>query len=302
MRKGWSIVMLALLCGCLTGCNQMGVKQNADSAFEQVRDRFAEQQAFTFHGRTKLVTGDTASGNAVSFSGRKAGGDMLMRVDFAVPEQKQAKSLSLLSKNEQLYVKSEGSPDWKNTSGHDTVFRQEMSNWDPVFAMEQINEMKKSVLPLKDRAPDDDIEAVRILMDSTKLKNWLAEQMKSQASARTESFAAGASVMQTEAVHPPRLKYALKLSDGTWNRPRTGATIQSTEPPVDEIIDQMELEAEYTVYYNKNTMLPTNMTMSIRSEYDMNDQRVREYTQVETFLQNYGQVIPVPDPAAGATG
>ncbi|MED2009092.1 hypothetical protein P4V39_13615 [Brevibacillus borstelensis] len=303
MRKGWSIVMLALLCGGLTGCNQMGVKQNADSAFEQVRDRFSEQQAFAFHGTTKLVTGDTANGNVVSFSGRKTGDDMLMRVDFAVPEQKQAKSVSLLSKNEQIYVRTEGSAGWKNTSGQDAVFRQEMNNWDPVFAMEQINQMKKSVLPLQDRAPEDDIEAVRILMDSTKLKSWLAEQMKSQASARTQSHAGGAAVLQTEAIHQPRLKYALTLSDGTWNRPRTGATIQATEPPVDEIIDQMELEAEYTIYYNKNTKLPTNMTMSIRSEYDMNDQRVREYTQVETYLQNYGQAIPVPDPtAAGATG
>lgn len=302
MRKAWSIVMLALWCTSLVGCNQMGVQQNAGSAFEQIRDRFMEEKAFSFHGRTKLVTGDTAYGNAVNFSGRKEGDDMLMKVDVSVPEQKQLKSLSLLKKNQQLYVLSDGAEDWVEASGGDTVFRQELNNWDPVFAMEQMNELKKSVLPLNDRNQEDDIEAVRVILDSTRLKSWLADQMKSQTRATTQSQ--GSPKLQVEALHQPRLKYALRLSDGAWNRPRSeAATVQSTEqPPVDEIIDQMELEAEYTIYYNRHTMLPVNMTMAIRSEYDANDQRIREYTQVETFFQNYGQRFSWPEPGQRGAG
>ncbi|USG67204.1 hypothetical protein NDK47_07920 [Brevibacillus ruminantium] len=295
MRKAWSIVLFSLWCTALAGCNQMGVKQNPESAFEQVRDRFMEQQTFSFHGRTKLMAGQSANGNLVNFTGQKQGADIAMKVDFSVPEQNQAKSLSLLKKDQQLYVMTEGTQGWQSAAGRDAVFRQELNNWDPVFAMEQMNEMKKSVIPLNNRHANNDLTAVRVVLDSAKLKSWLAEQMKEQTSATAQSEGMGV-MQQGEAIHQPRVKYALSLSEGTWNRSRKGAMIQQADPRVDELINQMELEAEYTIYYNRHTMLPANMTMSIRSVYTANDQRIREYSQVETVLQNYGQPMTLPQP------
>ncbi|WP_035299869.1 hypothetical protein [Brevibacillus thermoruber] len=285
MRKAWNFIFLPLLCAALAGCNTMGARPNAAAAFDQVRDRFAEQEAFAFYGQTKLLTGDTANGNVVSFSGRKHGDGILMNVNLSQPERKRVNTLSLLSRQQRLYVKQGSDREWKSV-GRDGSFRQELNNWDPVFAFRQMDELKKSVLPLTDRNMADDIEAVRVLLDSTRLKNWLAEQMKEQAGPHVQS------------AHQPRLKLAMMLSDGAWRAPRQGAAIQAAEPNVDEIIDQMELEAEYTVYYNKTTMLPTSLVMSIRSEYDANNQRVLEHAQVETFLQNYGQVPPLPEPTS----
>jgi hypothetical protein len=89
----------------------------------------------------------------------------------------------------------------------------------------------------------------------------------------------------------------MTLSDGLRRSARPGARIQSAEPNVNEMIDQMELEAEYTVYYNETTKLPTSLVMSIRSEYDLNDQRVQEHSQVETFILDYGNNRELPDPA-----
>ncbi|MBR8660900.1 MULTISPECIES: hypothetical protein [Bacillales] len=285
MRKALHFVFLPLLCAVLAGCNTMGDRPNAQAAYDQVRDRFAEQESFAFYGQTKLLTGDTANANVVSFSGRKHKEGILMNVKLSQPEQKRVQTLSLLSRQERLFVKQESDREWKS-AGLDGSFRQELNNWDPVFAFRQMDEMKKSVLPLTDRNTADDIEAVRVLLDSTKLKNWLAEQMKQQAGLHVQS------------AHQPRLKLAMTLSDGAWRALRQGVSIQAAETNVDEMIDQMELEAEYTVYYNKTTMLPTSLVMSIRSEYDANNQRVLEHTRVETFLQNYGQVQPLPNPTS----
>jgi hypothetical protein len=66
-------------------------------------------------------------------------------------------------------------------------------------------------------------------------------------------------------------------------------------------VDQMDLEAEYTIYYDKSTMLPTSLLMSISSQYDMNDQRVQEHSQVETYIQNYGKVPPLPNPSGNGS-
>lgn len=63
----------------------------------------------------------------------------------------------------------------------------------------------------------------------------------------------------------------------------------------------MDVNAEYTVYYNKTSKLPTTITMSIQSQYDLNGRRVREHSQVETYLQNYGRVKPLPQPEENQT-
>ncbi|MFY0544611.1 hypothetical protein [Brevibacillus sp. H7] len=285
MRKLWTLFTGTLLIASLTGCNQMGQNaQDADAAYAQIRDRFQEQQAFSFYGRTKLLTGDTANGNVVNFSGQKQGDDLLMNVKLSFPERKRVDSMSILAKGQKLYARSGDRQGWRIVDGRDGSLRQELNNWNPSFNFQQMNEMKASVVTEVDRNPEDNLQAVRVLFDSTKLKNWLSQQMKEQTGT------------QIQTVHSPRLKLAMTLSDGDWKNRRPGMTVQATEPNIDQIIDQMELEAECSIYYDQTTMLPTSTVMSIRSQYDLNNQRVQEHSQVETFLQDYGQVRPLPDP------
>lgn len=160
---------------------------------------------------------------------------------------------------------------------------------------------EKSVRQLPDENPQDDLEAIGVTLDSLKLKEWLAAQMQEQAGAGSRIQSAAGPF----ASHKPRVKLAMQLSDGNWTRaaaPGAGVSIQAKQAQAQDVkamVDQMDVEAEYTIYYNKKTMLPTNMTMSIRSAYDLNDQRVKEHSQVETYLQNYGRAKPVPTAAEG---
>ncbi len=286
MRKLWTLFTGTLLFASLAGCNQTGQNAaEADSAYAQIYESFSQQQAFSFYGRTKLLTGDTANGNVVNFSGQKQGNDVLMNVKLSFPERKRVDSMSILSRGDQLYAKSGDNQPWRSIDGRDGSVRQELENWNPVVNFQQMDQMKASVIPVSDRNPEDDLAAVRVLFDSNKLKMWLAQQMKQQAGTRIQS------------VHAPRLKMAMTLSDGDWKTRQPGMGVQSTEPNIDQIIDQMELEAECTIYYNQNTMLPTSTVMSIRSQYDVNNQRVQEHSQVETFLQDYGHSRQLPDPA-----
>jgi hypothetical protein len=285
MRKCWTAFTTLLLAASLAGCNQTGVRQDAAATYAQIRESFQQQQAFSFYGQTKLLTGDTANGNVVNFSGRKQGNDLYMDVKLSFPEQKRVDTMSLLAKGEQLYAKAGGDRQWRSVNGQDGSLHQELNNWNPVFNFQQMDQMKASVLSLDDKNPEDNLGAVRVLLDSTKLKNWLAGQMKQRAGAHTQG------------VHVPRLKLAMTLSEALRRPDRPGAKAQSAQPNVNEIIDQMELEAEYTVYYDQTTKLPTSMVMSIRSEYDLNDQRIQEHSQVETFIRDYGNHRELPDPA-----
>jgi len=282
MRKFWTIVAGTMLAVSLTGCNQAA--QQADTEYAQIRERFQQQQAFSFHGRTKLLTGDTANGNVVNFSGQKQGSDLLMNVKLSFPERKRVDSMSILAKDQMLYMMTGDNQGWRPVDGRDGSIRQELDNWNPVATFRQMDELKASVIPVDDRTPEDNLRAVRVLFDSTKLKQWLAQQMKSQAG----------TTIQT--AHAPRLKLAMTLSDGEWRNRKPGMSVQATEPNIDQIIDQMELEAECTIYYDQTSMLPTSTVMSIRSQYDVNNQRVHEHSQVETFLQDYGRVKPLPAP------
>ncbi|MCK9906257.1 hypothetical protein MXD63_40490, partial [Frankia sp. Cpl3] len=117
--------------------------------------------------------------------------------------------------------------------------QDELDNWNPVFSFRQIDDTRKRVLPIPDRNPADDIEAVRVLLDSDKLKSWLAHQMKKQTAATAQV---------QSSTYMPKLKLALKLSDRDWRKHTSGAQIQAapTRGDVDELIDLMQLEAEYT--------------------------------------------------------
>ncbi|MGN7469696.1 hypothetical protein [Brevibacillus sp. SAFN-007a] len=297
MRKYWTICLLTVACTALGGCNQMGVKESPSFAFEKVRDQFAAQSSYAFYGRTKLLTANSANANMVNFSGRKDGEAEYMNVKISVPEEKRVETLSLLREGSELYAKQAQGEKWQRVPGDGMALRQEMDNWSPRFCFQQMDEMKKGIRTLPDENPEDDLEAIGVTLDSAKLKAWLAAQMQEQ----TASGSRIQSVAGPFAKHKPQLKLAMQLSDGGWAETsvsQKGASIQAKQPQdVKTLVDQMDVEAEYTIYYNKTTMLPTNMTMSIRSAYDLHDQRVKEHSQVETYLQNYGQAKPVPTPA-----
>ncbi|RNB80665.1 hypothetical protein EDM59_25450 [Brevibacillus nitrificans] len=298
MRKGWTICLLTLLCTSMTGCNQMGVKQNPSSAFDQVRDHFSAQDSYAFYGRTKLLTENSANANVVNFSGRKDKDAVYMNVKLSMPDEKRVDSLSLLHQGDKLYAKQGSDAAWKNVAHTQAAYQQEMDNWDPASCFSQMADMQKNIRQLPDEDPNDDVEAIRVTLDSAKLKNWLVTQMNEQ----TQGTETAGSHIQSAAAHKPRLKLAMALSDGSWKKSATGQKgprIQSESNPapnVREIVDQMDVNADYTVYYNRTSMLPTTITMSIRSQYDVNGQRVNEHSQVETYLQSYGRVKPLPTP------
>lgn len=269
---------LLLVLASAAGCTRENAQQSAEGNYVKVRDQFLAQQAYEFHGRTQLLTGNTTNGNLVNFSGKKQRDQTYLTVSLSVPEKNQADTMSLLSKNQQLYAKFSDKESWKPVEG-DQSLQQEFANWDPVYSFEQMDAMRTKVIPLADRSPDDGRKAFRVLLDANKLKTWLAEQMTAQARSKVQSIAT------------PKLKLAMTLSESEWKRRPAGARIQAaeTKSKINEIIDQMEVEAEYTVYYDEKRMLPTSLIMNIRSEYDMQNQRVNEHSEIETYLLNYGR-------------
>jgi hypothetical protein len=297
MQKYWPICVMALVCTVVVGgCNQMSVKQDANTTFEQVRDKFDAQKSYAFYGQTKLLTANSANANMVNFSGRKDGEAVYMNVKLSVPEENRVDNLSLLSQGDKLYTKHGQNESWKHVAGDSPALHQEMNNWNPIASFQQIDNMKRNVRMLPDENPKDDFEAIGVVLDSAKLKSWLVSQMQEQ----TKSGAKVQSIAGREKPYIPKLKIAMSLSEGNWRGApahHSGPMIQSKKKvDVNELVNQMEVEAEYTIHYNKKTMLPTNMTMSIRSAYDLNDQRVKEHTQVETYLQQYGAVAPISAP------
>ncbi|GED57306.1 hypothetical protein ABER61_10060 [Brevibacillus formosus] len=297
MQKYWSICVMALVCTVVAGgCNQMNVKQDANTTFEQVRDKFDAQKSYAFYGQTKLLTANSANANMVNFSGRKDGEAVYLNVKLSVPEENRVDNLSLLSHGDKLYTKHGQNEGWSHVAGDSPALHQEMNNWNPIASFQQIDDMKRNVRMLPDDNPKDDFEALGVVLDSAKLKSWLVAQMQEQ----TKPGAKVQSIAGREKPYIPKLKLAMALSEGNWRgtpAQHSGPTIQSRKKvDVNELVNQMEVEAEYTIHYNKKTMLPTNMTMSIRSSYDLNDQRVKEHTQVETYLQQYGTVAPIIAP------
>lgn len=279
------MVMFAVLTGCNNQQPQES-QQSAEAAYTEVRNRFLAQEGYAFHGRTKLLAGDTANGNLVNFSGQKQGKELFMNVKLSFPEQKRVDSMSLFAQGERLYAKFDDREPWQPVNSGTFSLQQELNNWSPEFNFEQMEEMRTRVVPLEDKVPNDQIAAFRVLLDSNKLKSWLAQQMKNQVGG------------QIQTLYNPKLKLAMKLSDEEMSELKQGARVQAAQTmrEIDEIIDHMELEAEYTVYYDTKQMLPTGMVMNIRSEYDLDDQRVFEHSQIETFLRNYGRQPSMPRP------
>lgn len=293
MRKGWMTCLLAAALAAMSGCSQMGVQQNGSTSFEMVRDQFTAQPGYEFYGRTKVLISNSANGNMVNFSGRKDGGTTYMNIKLSDPEQNRARTLSLLDQGgRMLYAKRENDREWRNAGGQQAALRQELNNWDPAYAFAQMDEMKQRVIAVRDDNRGDGVEAIQVVLDPAKLKSWLAEQLKEQAGVRVQSDDS------LPLQHRPSVKLAWMLSREDFTPGRTGASIQSV-PALDpsELVKRMDVEATYTIYYQKSSMLPTSILMSIRSAYDYGDQRIQEHSQVETYLQHYGRVRPVPKPA-----
>ncbi|WP_421617635.1 hypothetical protein ACAF76_005520 [Brevibacillus sp. TJ4] len=293
MRKGWKLCLLAIAVAAIGGCNQMGVQQQDErTTYEAVRDQFAAEPGYEFYGRTKLLSGNSANGNVVNFSGRKDGEAVYMNVKLSEPELNRVRTISLLAQgSEKIFAKQEQDTAWRSGQGQEAALRQELNNWDPAYAFTQMDEMRQSISRVHNERTDDDVEAIQVVLDSAKLKQWLATQLAEQQGTQIQSMSANA------LRHRPSVKLAWALSTGGGAATeRAGMSIQSANANLGELIDRMEVEAAYTIYYRKSTRLPTSITMSIRSSYDYNNQRIQEHSQVETYLQNYGRVKPVPNP------
>ncbi|MET3287908.1 UNVERIFIED_CONTAM: hypothetical protein ABID98_000478 [Brevibacillus sp. OAP136] len=278
------LVTMALLASC--GAQQQ-TKQSAENDFPLMRDQLLAEKSYEFHGQTKLVSDPDVNNNLVNFSGQKQDADMLMKVKLSFPEQNRAENLALLSKSDQLYAKRDQDDSWMKVGKDHAAFMQEFNNWNPEFGFRQMDEMKVRVVPGPDNNPNDNIKVMRVHLDPNKLKAWLSTQMKEQLG-----------TAQVKSVRPPRLKMALKLSDGQWNKLPAGAHVQSAanHRNIDDIIKNMDLDAVYTISYDVKHMLPTHMQMSIRSAYSKDGQRVRENSQIETYFRNYGRGYQLPNP------
>lgn len=293
MRK---VRMLCLIAAALVftgGCSEMRVRENSSTAYAMVRDKFAAQQSYEFYGRTKVLSANSANGNMVNFSGRKDGTAAYMNIRRSHPEQSRAQTLSLLDQDgKKLYARLENDKDWREAGLQEAVLRQEWNNWDPAYAFAQMDEMKQRIIPLTSLRSARDVAAIEVVLDSAKLKKWLASQLREQQGARVQSAA-------SFWPYQPSVKLAWRLTRGSgFAAGSAGAQVQSAPPSdLNEILKRMDVEAKYTIYYNKSSMLPTSITMSIRSAYNFRDQRVQEHSQVDTYLQNYGRAKPIPRPA-----
>lgn len=293
MKRTFGTISVLLSLAVLAGCGpRQQTTQSAENDFPLVKEQLLAEESYEFYGQTKLLAEPEVNSNLVNFSGQKQANDMLMKVKLSFPEQNRAQDLALLSKNSELYAKREQDPTWRKVSRDDTGFSQEFNNWNPEFTFRQMEEMRTRVVPGPDNNPNDTIKVMRVHLDSNKLKSWLSSQMKQQT--------AGVRVQST---HSPKLKIAMKLTDGIWKKPPEGVRVQTaaTHRNIDEIINNMNIDAIYTISYDSKSMLPTYMEMSIRSAYDKEGHRIRENSQVETFFRNYGRGYQLPDPTAAAT-
>ncbi len=280
--RGGLLVALALL--LLTGCNARDNKADAEVKYATVRDHFLGQHGYSFYGQTKLVTGSTTNSNLVNYSGVVQGKDVYLDVRLSYPEGKRVTTMSILSRGPELFARVNNGKGWIPVHGQDFSIRQEFENWNPIQNVQQMDQMRAKVLPLRDRDTDDNLEGVRVLLDSGKLKSWLRDQIHRQQS------------MSTESVHMPKMKMALSLSEHPHRLGK--AQIQSVQETnsLENMIDNMELEAEYTLFYDKVKMLPTKMTMAIRSQYVYGNQNVVEHSEIETFFRDYGRSARLPTP------
>ncbi len=296
MKARWkcSSLLISLSMALIVGCGPQTQEQRVQSAqsdYQKIREQFVSQEGYSFHGRTKLLTGTTANANLVNFSGRVQGKDTIMNVKLSMPEQKRAKTLSLMSKDNRLFAKMEGTANWQPVNQNNLSFQQEFNNWDPKFCFKQMEELGSKITPLNEDLGNDNIRALRVTLDSSKLKSWLTSQLKRQNTS--------VQVQSVQAPHVARLPFAFTLTDGQMQRRNAGFSIQQADANINDIVSGMDLEAEYTVYYEQSSMLPTKLVMDIRSEYVLNNQRVNEHSEVETYLLSYGQEynnMPTPTP------
>jgi len=279
-----------LVWSLVSGCTQTEAQQSAEAEYLAVRDRFLSENSYAFWGETKMLTGNSASGSAVTFSGQVQDEDVFLNVRLPATEANRVNTLSLVTRDRRMYAKLGDDGTWQSVADGDAPFRRELDNWNPVAAFQQMEEMRTRVLPLRDQNQQDDLKAVRVLLDAHKLKQSLAKQLKQQLHRRSDG------------AYVPRLKVAMNLPGERWRGADKGARIQADQArrEIDNLIDNMELEAEYTLYYDALSYLPTRMVMKIRSEYDRAGQRVQEYTQVDTQIRNYGQRYQLPQPSEGA--
>lgn len=289
MKRIFRMISMLVFAGLLAGCGpQQQTRQTAENDFPLIRDRFLAQDGYSFYGRTKLLTNHETNGNYVNFSGQKQNRDMFMQVKLSNPERNRADTMSLLSKDDKMYAQMDGDQGWRQVGDGEEAIMQEFRNWNPEFSFSQMDQMRTRIVPGPDNNPNDSIKVMRVHLDPIKLKAWLGEQMKKQVNGTNQTARA------------PKLKVAMKLSDGEWNKMAQGAHIQSdaSRRNIDEIIRTMEIDASYTINYDQRSLLPTYTMMSIRSAYNMNGSRIRENSQIETHIQSYGQSYEMPDPTS----
>ncbi|WP_019122032.1 hypothetical protein [Brevibacillus massiliensis] len=284
MRNG---ICLILALAVIAGCSQVKTAQSPEAEFKQVRNQFLSENSYSFYGTTRALTGNTVDASPVNFFGHKQGSDMVLNVNIADPDQKHSKNMSLLSQGRNLYVKQSNQQEWEPVGDDHVGLIQEFANWNPITTFLQMDDMRAMVLPVRDRVQTDNIQAMRVVLNSDKLKELLARQLKDQASSRVQS------------VHLPKQKLAWQLSARDWRTNSSGAHIQAGQShrDIDELLNNMVLDAEYTLYYDKTSKLPTRTLMRIHSRYDLNGQRIYEHSEVDTYLQNYGKTYRLPNPA-----
>ncbi|WP_139491355.1 hypothetical protein [Brevibacillus dissolubilis] len=301
-RKGSRLgTLLALTVVLLVGCSDpQNTAQNADAQFKALRSNFSKQQGYSFHGWTRLLTGFDANGNLVNFAGQVNGKDAFVSIKTSVPDQKKSADMAILSRDNQLYAKLGEQEAWRPVGDQEFSLRQQLANWSPEFSFQQMERMRTKVVPLRDENKDDNLASVRVLLDSRQLKQMLSDQLRAQVDANSQ----GANVQAVQSAYPTLTKGVFTLSRDQLGLMGSGARIQQAKAlyNIDELIEDMQLEAEYTVYYDIKRNLPTMLEMEIRSNYDMNEQRVSEHSRIQTYIWDYGQKFELPSPGMNTKG
>lgn len=277
MRNGIQLFSCIVLILFLVACNNSGSGINHEESGQvlQQLSNTVEQQSFRFDGSSSLRGDHFNHENIINFSG-VVGKDRntYLRLLTGKEENGLMEDMDLYAKGDKLFMRFADQVDWEQVSERTPLVEMEMNHWNPIAHFKRMQTMSKHI---ENGGGKTNISTIRVVLDDNALKNEFLENIRARL---VESDSTGRQgIFKSLSTGQAGEHGVLEEADGIYN---------SLKQDFDDLERTVRVKGEYTIHYDKNQNMPTQLTYIQTIDYTQNGRNETEISETDIKLTRYG--------------
>ncbi len=274
------MTLVVLTVGCTV--SPQTNEENINTVQSTILEKMANQKHYTFQGKTSVTLSEKMMEDVVQFNGFIHNKDnMYMDLSIASIEGMPEEKMQFIQYPDKMMVKYSKGEEWEQIGTQDQTLFYELKNWNPEFFLTMIakNSIHTERLDKKESS-----EGLLIQLNQKSMKELIVNQLRNVLNGG----------LSEEEMKEMKENLGLTDEEITQMREELDKQLQATEEQIDEMVNTMDVEASFTVYYDPANMLIQQIVQHINTNYQLQGEEFQEMMIVDIQFSNYGEERTLP--------